>query len=99
MTKHTMTFVFGLSSYTTLDRCRQHRVIMSSLIESTFSLALDVYEEGHPLVASHDEARCLRMIEVIKHPEVDNSPILIGECWPAKAVRTIKEVAFNMCYL
>ena len=84
------------------------------------------------------------MIEVVKHPEVNNSPILISDCWPAndtewpgpaqltvprksiekgthfkatslivltalagqkspitmvKAVRTIKDLAFYMCYM
>ena len=34
--------IFGLSSHTTIDRRRQHRVITPGLMESTFSLALDV---------------------------------------------------------
>lgn len=46
-------------------------------------MAQNVYPEGHPLVASHDEARSLRMLEVMKHPDADDSPVLIGDSWPA----------------
>jgi len=42
-----------------------------------------LYEEGDLLVATHDEARSLRMLEVMTHPDVPECPILIGDSWSA----------------
>jgi len=75
--------MLGLSSHTTLDRRRRQRKVVPGLRESSFPLAIDLYEEGDLLVATHDEARSLRMLEVMTHPDVPECPILIGDSWSA----------------